>query len=137
MHPYQVPLLAVAAATLLAGCGGSATTVAPAVAAKPANQQASPQSAPTTAPVPVATNSVSIQNFDFSPVAVTVPAGTTVTWTNKDIEQHTVTARYKAFNSDALNNGTSFSWTFSTPGSYEYFCLIHPHMVGAVVVTDK
>ncbi|HEY8693745.1 MAG TPA: cupredoxin family copper-binding protein, partial [Chloroflexota bacterium] len=87
--------------------------------------------------VPVTTNTVSIRGFDFKPAAITIPAGTTVTWTNKDIEQHTVTARDKAFNSDVVNNDKTFAYTFSKAGSFEYFCLIHPHMVGTVVVTDK
>ncbi|MFI5268550.1 MAG: cupredoxin domain-containing protein, partial [Chloroflexota bacterium] len=78
-----------------------------------------------------------IENFDFQPAVITVSTGTTVTWTNKDIEQHTVTARDKAFNSDVINSDKTFTYTFTKAGSFEYFCQIHPHMVGTVVVTDK
>jgi plastocyanin len=85
----------------------------------------------------VGTNTVSIQNFSFNPPLITVPAGTTVTWTNNDVEQHTVTARDRAYTSDPINNEKTFSHTFQTAGSFEYFCMIHPHMVGTVVVTAQ
>lgn len=129
--------LAVAAASLaLAGCGAPAT-VAPAQA-QTANTQAIPAQAPATArPTAVATNAIDIKGFDFHPAVITVPVGTTVTWTNDDVEQHTVTARDKSFNSDAINNGQTFSFTFSQAGSYDYFCQIHPHMTGTVVVAGK
>ena len=60
-----------------------------------------------------------------------------VTWTNADVEQHTVTARDRAYNSDIVANGKTFSFSFANPGTYQYFCQIHPSMVGAVVVTPK
>ncbi len=97
---------------------------------------------PTSAPVelaatPVATTSVAIQDFAFAPAAITVKAGDTVTWTNHDVEQHTVTSRTKAFDSDVINNEKSFSMKFDTAGSYSYFCVIHPNMVGTVVVSAR
>jgi plastocyanin len=98
-----------------------------------------PTEAPTAVPVvaatAVASNAVTIANFAFSPAAVVVPVGTTVTWTNKDVEQHTVTARDKSFDSDVVAGDKSFSFTFAKAGTYDYFCQIHPNMAGRVVVS--
>ena len=86
---------------------------------------------------PVATDAVGIHNFLFGPAAITVPVGSTVTWTNGDVEQHTVTARDRAFDSDAIAGDKTFAMTFNKAGSFDYFCQIHPQMVGLVVVTDR
>jgi plastocyanin len=88
-------------------------------------------------PSPVATTTVKIENFLFAPAAITVPEGATVTWTNDDVEQHTVTAKDRAFDSDIIANDKSFSFTFRKAGTYQYSCLIHPNMVGNVVVVAK
>ncbi len=77
---------------------------------------------------------VEIDNFAFSPERITVKAGTTVTWLNADDAPHTVTSASKAFKSTALDTEDSFSFTFTTPGVYEYFCSLHPRMTGTVVV---
>ena len=77
---------------------------------------------------------VSIDNFTFTPQALTVKAGTTVTWTNKDDIPHTIAAVSKQFKSKALDTGDAYSFTFTTPGAYEYFCSLHPHMTGTIVV---
>lgn len=81
-------------------------------------------------------NTVTIDNFAFGPAAITVAPGTKVTWTNRDDEPHTVTSvdDPKPFKSGALDTGDSFSFTFDKPGTYRYFCSIHPHMTGTVVV---
>jgi plastocyanin len=84
---------------------------------------------------PVATDSVAIQNFAFSPTTVTVKAGSTVTWTNRDQDAHTVTAMSGPFHSPTLTTGQSFRYTFTTPGRYDYLCTIHPFMTATVVVT--
>ena len=83
-----------------------------------------------------APNAVAIDNFAFGPAAITVAAGTKVTWTNRDDEPHTVVSADapRAFKSGALDTGDSFSFTFDKPGTYRYFCSIHPHMTGTVVV---
>ena len=86
----------------------------------------------------VATNTVTIQNYAFSPAAVTVKQGTTVTWTNKDSVAHTVTetdGKAGPDSGDVNPNGT-YSFTFKTPGTYHYQCTIHPEMTGTVTVTD-
>ena len=81
------------------------------------------------------TSTVSIDNFSFGPQTVTVKAGTTVTWTNKDDIPHGIAATANAFTrSKALDTDDSYSFTFATPGTYQYFCYIHPHMVGTIVV---
>ena len=77
---------------------------------------------------------VAIDNFAFGPTEVTVPAGTTVTWTNHDDIPHTVVSTDKVFKSKVLDTDEKFSFTFSTPGTYPYFCSIHPKMTGKVVV---
>jgi plastocyanin len=82
-----------------------------------------------------ATAAVSIDNFTFNPQKLTVKAGTTVTWTNKDDIPHGIAATGNAFaRSSAMDTDNSYSFTFTTPGSYQYFCYIHPHMTGTIVV---
>ena len=77
---------------------------------------------------------VKIDNFVFSPERLTVKAGTTVTWINHDDIPHTVAAKDRAFKSKVMDTDESFSFTFSTPGEYFYFCSLHPHMTGTIVV---
>ena len=77
---------------------------------------------------------VKIDNFSFGPGALTVPAGTTVTWTNRDDIPHTVVSTKGAFKSKVLDTDEKFSFTFSKAGSYPYFCSLHPKMTGKVVV---
>lgn len=84
---------------------------------------------------PQTTNAeVKIDNFSFGPVAITVKAGTTVTWTNRDDIPHTVVSDDKLFKSKVLDTDEKFSYTFSKPGTYPYFCSIHPKMTGKVIV---
>jgi plastocyanin len=79
---------------------------------------------------------VNIDNFTFSPAQVTVAPGTTVTWTNRDDIPHTVTdaAEKRDFKSAPLDTGERYAHVFSTAGTYHYFCSLHPHMQGTVVV---
>jgi plastocyanin len=79
---------------------------------------------------------VKIDNFSFGPATLTVPAGATVTWTNRDDIPHTVvsTADPKVFKSKVLDTDEKFSFTFSKPGTYPYFCSVHPKMTGTVIV---
>lgn len=82
------------------------------------------------------TMEVKIDNFSFGPVTLTVPAGTTVTWINRDDIPHTVvsTDDSKTFKSKVLDTDEKFSFTFSKAGTYPYFCSIHPKMTGKVIV---
>ena len=79
-------------------------------------------------------NSVLIQNFAFSPNNLTVKAGTTVTWINKDSTAHTVVSDTGVFQSDNLNTGANYTFTFNKTGTYPYHCGIHPSMTGTIVV---
>ena len=83
-------------------------------------------------------NTVFIDNFVFAPKDLTVKAGTTVTWTNRDDIPHGVASSNNAFKrSAALDTDESYSFTFTTSGTYQYFCYLHPHMVGSIVVEAK
>ena len=77
---------------------------------------------------------VKIANFTFDPPTLTVKAGTTVTWVNADDIPHVVSEKDGKFRSSALDTDDKFSQTFSTVGTVEYFCAIHPHMMGKIVV---
>jgi len=81
------------------------------------------------------TAAVKIDNFTFEPQVLTVKAGTRVTWTNVDDIPHTVASKTpKLFKSKALDTDDSFSFTFSEPGTFDYFCSLHPHMTATVRV---
>jgi plastocyanin len=77
---------------------------------------------------------IRIDNFSYPPPTLVVAPGTTVTWTNADDSPHTVREKDGKFKSAALDTDDTFSQTFTAPGEYEYFCSIHPRMVGKVVV---
>ena len=129
MNPNRRPagraaLLAAGLAGLaLAACGGGS---------QPAAASAAPAS-PTPAGA-VAASAVDIANFAFSPAAITVKAGTTVTWTNRDEDAHTVAISGSPV-SRPLQTGETYTHTFAQPGTYSYLCTIHPTMRGTVVVT--
>ncbi len=82
----------------------------------------------------VAGPQIRIENFAFNPPTVTVPVGATVTWTNNDGTLHTVTSATKVFSSAGLDEGGVFAYTFTNPGTYTYYCKLHPHMTGTIVV---
>ena len=88
----------------------------------------------TITPARAADATVKIDNFTFAPQQFTVKIGTTVTWDNEDDTPHTVASSTKLFRSNALDTGDRFSFTFTTPGVYQYFCSLHPHMIGTIVV---
>jgi plastocyanin len=77
---------------------------------------------------------IGIKQFKYGPSILTVPVGTTVTWVNHDEEPHTVTSGTGAFSSAGLVNDDTFVQTFTKPGTYQYFCAIHPYMKGTLVV---
>ena len=77
---------------------------------------------------------VTIDNFTFAPAELTVSVGTTVTWDNHDDIPHSVVEKNKLFRSKALDTDESYSFTFAQAGSYDYFCGLHPHMVGKIIV---
>jgi plastocyanin len=81
-------------------------------------------------------NQVTIDNFAFRPRLLTVAAGTKVTWINHDDVPHTATstAKPRVFNSGTLDTDDKFSYVFTAPGTYEYFCAVHPHMTARIIV---
>ena len=83
---------------------------------------------------PASEAAVKIDNFSFTPATITVPVGTTVRWTNHDDIPHTVVSDDKTFKSKALDTDEQFTYTFTKPGTYSYFCSIHPKMTAVVVV---
>ena len=112
------------------------TNAAPSVAAMDHAMMAHEAPVPTATTTVAAANVVVIDDFRFGPAVLTVPVGTKVTWTNDDSDPHTVTseAAPKLLKSPPLDTGDSFAFTFDKPGTYRYFCSIHPHMQGVVVV---
>jgi plastocyanin len=110
-------------AGLFVGCAPKPAAAAPPATA-PATQPSTAAAGPT----------VSIDNFTFSPQVLTVSPGTTVTWVNHDDVPHTATSTTKVFRSKALDTDDRFSFTFTAPGSFSYFCAVHPHMTGTVIV---
>ena len=82
----------------------------------------------------VTPTTIGIKEFKYAPSMLTVPVGTTVTWVNRDEEPHTVTSATGAFSSAGLVNDDTFVQTFTKPGTYQYFCAIHPYMKGTLVV---
>jgi plastocyanin len=87
-----------------------------------------------TPPASPATVEVKIDNFNFGMQALTVAVGTTVTWTNHDDIPHTVVSTDGVFKSKVLDTDEAFSYTFMKPGTFAYFCSLHPKMMGKVVV---
>ena len=111
----------------LAACGGSTSTPAASVAAPS-------EAAPSAAPAAGGGDAVSIKNFAFGPASLTVPAGSTVTWTNDDSAAHTATADDGSFDSSSIAPGATFSQTFDTAGSFAYHCSIHTNMKATIEV---
>jgi plastocyanin len=85
-------------------------------------------------PARAQTSSVQIVGFAFQPATMTIPVGATVTWTNQDAVQHTSTSDTGLWNSGPLDQGKSFSFTFTQPGTYAYHCAIHPYMTASITV---
>lgn len=126
LRRYSAALVA-AGVLLTAGCSQSrpvASTAAPTT-----------EVSVTAPPHPGGPDQITIDGFAFAPATLTVPPGTTVTWTNRDEEPHTVAAGDGSFHSPGMGTGATFTHTFSTAGTFDYVCSIHPMMRGTVVVT--
>jgi amicyanin len=153
-HRSAAALSAVAATALLvSGCSGSSTSpnahpsidfgsqasTTPGMAGH-GNASSPPTTSHVTGSTTEATaapqgpNAINIANFKFDPATLTVPVGTTVTWTNQDEEPHTVVAKDGSFRSPGLDTHGSYSHTFAAAGTFDYICSIHPFMTGTVVV---
>lgn len=166
-RPALLGLAALSTSVLLAACGSPAHSAAApgagirpgagqSLAGTPGSNATGPVPAPSTMPgmtmgastpgssataapaAPVAGDVVvTIKGFAFSPAALVVKAGATVTWTNQDGDPHTVTSQHSGgpLTSAALSTGQSYSYKFTTPGTYAYLCTIHPFMTATVTVT--
>lgn len=77
---------------------------------------------------------IDIKEFMFAPTDLNIAVGTRVTWINDDQIPHTVMETHKAFHSAALDTHDSFTFQFDNPGTFEYFCALHPQMIGKIVV---
>jgi plastocyanin len=122
-HRPIIPMLAAiaAAATLLAGCGGSSPSTSTNASAKPASG--------------ASRNAVTIRSFKFAPANLTVKSGAKVAVTNDDSAAHTATADDgNSFDTGTLDQGSSQTISVAKPGSYAYHCSIHPFMKGTIVV---
>ncbi|MBA4169310.1 MAG: cupredoxin family copper-binding protein [Chloroflexi bacterium] len=93
-----------------------------------------PMTLAATTPARAATHAVEIADFAFAPATLTITVGDTVTWTNEDAVAHTATSTTGVFDSGDLEQGESYSVTFTAPGTYDYLCTPHPSMTGRVVV---
>jgi len=143
--PGATVALVLIAAILSAGCMSSPSsqapsTPAPVTTAPPVSMT---MTVPTTPPGAATTQilsgnvNVTIQNYAFNPAAITVQPGTTVTWTNMDTVDHTVTSvgtSPASFDSRTLHPGATFQYTFNYAGTYTYGCTIHTFMRGTVTV---
>jgi len=81
-----------------------------------------------------APDEIIIDNFVFTPKDLTVAVGTTIKWVNHDDIPHSVVEKNKTFRSKALDTDDSFTYTFAAAGTFDYFCGLHPHMVGQIIV---
>jgi plastocyanin len=150
MH-RKISLLVVSAALLgagtIAGCGGDdeatpAAASTPAQHESPSHEQSKPaekkekkQRESASEPASAAPVKASISNFAFAPQAIEVEVGQEITWTNEDSAPHTVTATSGAeFDSGTMAQGATYSWKATKVGTIEYFCAIHPSMVGTITV---
>jgi amicyanin len=125
--------LAVAAVVALTRQSASEAEPQPAPAVSPIAAESSPDNSS-----PAQSSAIDIRNFAYSPAALTIKKGETVTWTNQDTVRHDVrvTSGPVTFTSALLGKGESFSHTFDQVGTYEYICSPHPYMKGTVTVTD-
>lgn len=146
MHPIAATASVAALILALTSCTSTAPQTAPAptfgsiaatpdmpgMAAMPPGHMSGGESPP---PTPVAGDTVAIGDFAFAPQSLTVKVGSTVTWTNKDEEPHSVVAPGGAFHSPTMGTGGTYSFTFTEAGTFDYLCGIHPFMTATVVVT--
>jgi len=123
MHHVRSAALSIATILAIAACAGATTTAAPGTT-----------SVPPAATSAASGDAVSIVDRSFQPGAITVPVGTTVTWTNNDSTGHTVTADDGSFDSKTIATGATFTQTFAAAGTFAYHCAIHPSMKATVVV---
>jgi plastocyanin len=131
--------MALLAALLLGACGPTTTAAPVGTAAQAGAATAAPPTAraslpATAAPAPISGPQIVIGNFTFTPNALTVAVGTTITWVNHDDTPHTVTAQDHSFTSSGLDTDDSFTHQFMVAGTYAYYCTIHTKMTATIIV---
>jgi plastocyanin len=135
--------MTLAAIMVVAACGPNLYRVATAAPLAAQMPYGSPYNAPASStgvssvPVSQTGGSVHVVDFAFSPSSISIPAGSSVTWTNTGMQTHTTTADNGAWNSGPLRPGMTFTQLFSTAGTFSYHCMIHPSMVASVTVTPS
>lgn len=124
--------VSVTLALAVGACGSSSTK------SGSGSTSIAPSSAPSTtmssAPAAAGAKTVDVKNFMFSPMSLTVPVGTKVTWKFEDTTAHTVKADDGSFSSSPLSNGQTYSFTFTKAGTFSYICSIHPNMKATITV---
>lgn len=130
-----VVMVALGAAPLVVGAA-SGTPASTPTASPGASPAASPGASPAASPVAGAEVTVHIKDFFFDPATITVKPGTKVTWINDGPTIHTTTSKATPplWDSGLLQVGKSFSYTFTKPGTYDYWCTLHPQMLAKVIV---
>jgi plastocyanin len=127
--------LVIGAGIVLFGAGCGPSSVPPVSVPRPATSAPEVSQPKTETAVPEAKNrSIEISSFAFNPASLTVKVGTTVTWTNQDSAPHTVVADDGSFASQKFSKGESFNFIFTKPGTFQYFCSVHPSMRATVIV---
>jgi plastocyanin len=145
MGTLRLVLIASLIVILAAPAACASAAPAPTVSNSTTTPASQNQAAPPATPVPAANqtpaappaqapDTVLISNYQYIPATLSVKVGTVVTWTNQDPDEHTVTSYNKTFDSGLISHGKSFSFNFTKPGTYNYFCIPHPDMVGTVIV---
>jgi len=123
--------LALVCAVFAAGCGSSSPPAAPTPTPTP---PPAPGGGPSPVTISMPRGATFLTTTAFVPNPAPVSVGATVTWVNNDVDPHTSTSTTNVWGSPTLQPGGSFSFTFPTAGSFPYLCLIHPNMVGTIVV---
>ncbi|RMI30558.1 cupredoxin domain-containing protein [Nocardia stercoris] len=126
--PNAAPTVAFPSGSQTPGMSGASPMSMPGMTGTPATGGNAPAA-------PTGPDSVVIDNFAFAPATLTVPVGTTVTWTNQDEEPHTVASSNGTFHSPGMGAKATYSFTFTRAGTFDYICSIHPFMHATVVVT--
>jgi plastocyanin len=133
----SVLALAGAIVLVLAACGGGDDDDAGSTTSTTASTTTEPTSSATSAPAePVSGDGVTIKDFAFTPEALSVTAGTTVTWTNDDSSTHTATGDDGEFDTKSLAPGDSGEFTFEEAGTFTYHCEIHPSTMKASIIVE-
>ena len=133
-NSYLSPVTTAATTNTTASTTTTQTTTTQSTTTDPTTSTTTTTSTTSTTPATSGTVVVLMQNFQFVPAQITISAGTTVKWTNMDADSHDVSSNTGLFKSATMGQGDTFSYTFTTAGSYGYRCIFHAVMTGVVNV---